>query len=64
MKNIIITLIVLISVGFLWFDFLTVDAKMIEKQKEYAAIDPQRAVICAVIIAVVGIIIYLWRHRK
>lgn len=64
MKKIIITLIALISVGFLWFDLLAVDAKVVEESLNCAYIDSQRAVICAVAAAVAGIIIFLWRHRE
>ena len=63
-KRILTTVIALVSILFFWFDQLFVDAKMIDDQLNYRAIDPQKAVIATVIAIIAGVICYLWRHRE
>ena len=63
MKKVIFTCVVVGILLVTWFDLLYVDAQIIAKQIPDVGVNPQKAVICAVIAGVTGIIIFLWRRK-
>lgn len=62
-KKIILAIALVLILGVTWVDLLFIDAQIIVKKIPDVGVNPEKAVISAVIAALAGIAIFLWRQK-